>query len=164
MDTESDYDPLEQAHKPTTPPPSSNELSDEIRKLRVRADAFRDLADRFYMLWWNLPGMTTRAVDRDVQDMFRMYMDLAPSLGVSRNGIPELRECCGRKRVWKDDPIVEHDSKVLVMPAVEDPKEDLGWCPGDIIRRITRFFGAPYCEKCDRRRRSINSFFHCGRK
>lgn len=165
MDTNSDFDPLEKVSlpiQPTVPTPTSADFLNEVCRLKARSEAFRDLADRFYMLWWNLPGMTLRQVDSDVRDMFRMYMDLAPSMGVSRNGIPELRECCGRKRVWKDDPLSDNNIKVLVMPPVVDPVENLGWCPGDILRRITRFFGAKYCEKCDRRRRAINAFFRCG--
>lgn len=161
MDTgNKDFDPFSD-NTSAMPASSINDpLLDEVRQLQAKAEAFRAIADRFYMLWWNMPGMSLRQVDQDIQDMFRMYMDLAPSLGVSRNGIPELRECCGRKRVWKDDPLSDNNVKVLVMPAVKDP--ELGWCPGDVIRRITRFFGAKYCEKCDRRRRAINAFFRCG--
>jgi len=164
MDTNSnDFDPIEQSGTLPAPPlpETSTELLDEVRRLQARQEAFRSIADRFYMLWWNMPGMTLRQVDQDVQDMFRMYMDLAPSLGVSRNGIPELRECCGRKRVWKNDPI-SGSNAVLVMLPVTDQEPPLRWCPGDIVRRITRLFGAKYCEKCDRRRRAINAFFRCG--
>jgi len=165
MNTNSDFDPLEQGSQlnqiPADQPTAMEYLLEEVSRLQARTEAFRDLADRFYMLWWNMPGMTLRQVDQDVQDMFRMYMDLAPSLGVSRNGIPELRECCGRKRTWKDDRLTGDAGQVLVMPAVKDGPT-LGWCPGDLIRRITRLFGAKYCEKCDRRRRTINAFFRCG--
>lgn len=161
MDTNTEYDPLEDGENQISKLEANVELSGQVRQIQARQEAFRDLADRFYLLWWNLPGMTTRQVDQDVRDMFRMYMDLAPSLGVSRNGIQELRECCGRKRIWKDDPISgTHPEQLLIMPVVSDEK--LGWCPGDIVRRITRFFGAKYCEKCDKRRRTINSFFRCG--
>lgn len=159
MDTEDNYDPLEEGERQIAKMAADEKLTETIRQLNARQDAFRSLADRFYMLWWNLPGMTLRQVDQDVRDMFRMYMDLAPSLGVSRNGIPELRECCGRKRTWRDDQLVG-DDQVLVMAPVKEEK--LGWCPGDIVRRVTKFFGAAYCEKCDRRRRAINAFFRCG--
>lgn len=161
MDTE-EFDPLKVGEDQIIKLEANQQLTEEARRLQTRQEAFRDLSDRFYMLWWNLPGMTLRQVDQDVKDMFRMYMDLAPSMGVSRNGIPELRECCGRKRTWKDDPLSDNNAKVLVMPPAVDPVESLGWCPGDIIRRITKFFGAKYCEKCDRRRRAINAFFRCG--
>jgi len=157
---EHDYDPLEEGERQVARLEANEKLAETVRQLQARQDSFRDISDRFYMLWWNLPGMTLRQADQEIQDIFRMYMDLAPLLGVSRNGIPELRECCGRKRVWKDDPLSDNNAKVLVMPPARD--ENLGWCPGDILRRITRFFGAKYCEKCDRRRRAINRFFRCG--
>lgn len=159
MDGNSDYDPLEEGERQIQKLAANEELSKRVLQLQARQAAFRDLADRFYMLWWNMPGMTLRQVDTDVQDMFRMLMDLGPSLGVSRNGIPELRECCGRKRTWRDGTL-GHEEQTLIMAPVK--REELGWCPGDIIRRITRFFGAGYCEKCDRRRRAINAFFRCG--
>lgn len=163
-----EFDPLEApaaaAHDTTKrlTPENPATTPEDVRRILARGEAFRDLADRFYMLWWNLPRMTTRQVDHDVQDMFRMYMDLAPSLGVSRVGIPELRECCGRKRVWGNEPLDEaHQPKTLVMaPVVEE--QELGWCPGDLVRRLTRWLGFPYCEKCDQRRRAINAFFRCG--
>jgi hypothetical protein len=161
MDTE-EFDPLKAGEDQIIKLEANRQLTEEVHRLQARQEAFRDLADRFYMLWWNLPGATLRQVDEHVVDMFRMFMDLAPFMGVSRNGIPELRECCGRKRVWKDDALTGDSSQTLVMAAVSDPVEVLGWCPGDIIRRITRFFGVKYCEKCDRRRRAINAFFGCG--
>jgi hypothetical protein len=162
MDTgNDDFDPLKEGEDQITTSSDSTSLAAQADQLRARADAFRDLADRFYMLWWNIPGMSLRQVDQDVQDMFRMYMDLAPTMGVSRNGIPELRECCGRKRTWKDDPLTGPPGQVLVMPPVTEPIEKLGWCPGDIVRRITQLFGVKYCEACDLRRRRINAWFGC---
>lgn len=161
MEPNTNFDPLMEGERQIAKIEANNKLLATVQQLQARQDAFRNVADRFYMLWWNLPQMTTRQADQDLQDIFRMFMDLAPSMGVSRNGIPELRECCGRKRVWKGDPLSDNNHKVLVMPPVVDPVENLGWCPGDIIRRITRLFGAKYCEKCDRRRQAINRFFRC---
>ncbi len=163
METNNDLDAQEEGERQLEKLEANAELTETVRRLQARQDAFRDIADRFYMLWWNLPGMTLRQVDQDVQDMFRMYMDLAPSLGVSRNGIPELRECCGRKRSWGDERISDHSSQILIMPPVKAQEENLGWCPGDILRRITRLFGVPYCEKCDLRRKRINAWFGCYR-
>lgn len=162
MEHKDEFDPLEDGERQVQRLEANEALTETVRVLQARQQAFRDLADRFYMTWWNLPSSTLRAADSDLRDMFRMYMDLAPSLGVSRNGIPELRECCGRKRVWKDDPLSDNNNRVLVIPPATDPIETLGWCPGDIIRRITKFFGAKYCETCDRRRLRINAFFRCG--
>lgn len=161
MNTNADFDPFSTNAPPLNPTANVDpELSEEARRIQSRTDAFRDVADRFYVLWWNLPASDLRSADRELQDLFRMFMDLAPAFGVSRNGIPELRECCGRKRTWKGDAL-EDGSQVLVMAPVKDEK--LGWCPGDIIRRVTRLFGAKYCERCDARRRAINDFFHCGK-
>lgn len=162
LETVHDFDPLQEGEQHIQKLEANEKLTETVRALQARQESFRDISDRFYMLWWNLPQMTLRQADQEIQDLFRMYMDLAPLLGVSRNGIPELRECCGRKRVWKDDPLSDNNGRVLVMPPVVEPAEDLGWCPGDLLRRITRFFGAKYCEKCDRRRRAINRFFRCG--
>lgn len=160
MDAAEDFDPFKESVKMTASKETDATLLEEVARLQAKVDAFRSIADRFYMLWWNLPGMTLRQVDRDLQDMFRMYLELAPSLGVSRNGISELRECCGRKRVWKDEALSGDAGDVLVMAPVTEQK--LGWCPGDIIRRISKAIGFKYCEKCDRRRRAINAFFRCG--
>lgn len=174
MGTQDDFDPLEEGERQIEKLEANEKLTETVRQLQARQEAFRDIADRFYMLWWNLPGMTLRQVDQDVQDMFRMYMDLAPSLGVSRNGIPELRECCGRTRTpFRSDGLAIQGGALLdpqktisgaqgVVSPFYEPK--LGWCPGDIIRRVTRFFGAKPCERCDRRRRAINAFFRCGGK
>jgi hypothetical protein len=158
-----DFDPLEHGTSQETKK-LDPEKANLVRLLHAKQDAFRDIADRFYMLWWNLPKSSLQDVDIQVRDLFRMYMDLAPTMGVSRNGIPELRECCGRKRdPFRDgsglDPNVAISGAQSV-PGVQDEK--LGWCPGDIIRRVTRFLGFAYCERCDGRRRRVNTFFGCG--
>ena len=165
MDAAEDFDPFKESVKMTASKETDATLLEEVARLQARVDAFRSIADRFYMLWWNLPGMTLRQVDRDIQDMFRMYMDLAPSLGVSRNGIPELRECCGRSRTpFRDNSHLDPQKTITGAQGVVSPfyEPKLGWCPGDIIRRVTRLFGAKHCERCDRRRRAINAFFKCG--
>lgn len=163
MDEPDEVDLVDEGERQLAKIEANDKLLQQARQIQAKQDAFRDIADRFYLIWWNLPGSTLRQADRDLQDLFRMYMDLAPSLGVSRNGIPELRECCGRRRTWKDDLFSGQAGDVLVMPPVADPKETLGWCPGDILRRLTRLLGFAYCEKCDARRRKINAFFRCGR-
>lgn len=159
-------------------------LLEEARRLQARQEAFRDIADRFYLVWWNLPSASPRQLDQDIVDLFRMFMDLAPSLGVSRHNIPELKECCGRKRnpipksLRADLPGIDHDVPIPGPPGLFDPdasidgaqevkspfqEEHLGWCPGDLIRRFTRMLGFKFCQRCDDRRRRINAFFRCGR-
>src|SRR6185295_4394117 len=98
MTGDEQFDPFAQGSNQAPELSTNSNLSSQVRLLQAKTDAFRDVADRFYMLWWNLPEMNHRQVDQEVVDLFRMFMDLAPSLGVSRNMIPELRECCGRFR------------------------------------------------------------------
>jgi len=166
MDTQGDFDPLEEGGRQIEKLEANEKLTETVRQLQARQEAFRDIADRLYMLWWNIPGMTLRQVDQDVQDMFRMYMDLAPSLGVSRNGIPELRECCGRSRIPFRDAHLDPHKTISGAQGVISPffEPALGWCPGDILRRITKMFGLKYCDKCDARRQRVNAFFRCGKK
>jgi hypothetical protein len=167
---DSEFDPLEHGTSQETKK-LDPEKANLVRLLHAKQDAFRDIADRFYMLWWNLPKSRLSDVDSQVRDLFRMYMDLAPTMGVSRNGIPELRECCGRKRdPFRDGSGLDPNKTIsgtqqitardlLGLPPVD---EKLGWCPGDLIRRFTRWLGFQYCERCDLRRRRINAFFRCG--
>jgi hypothetical protein len=160
-----DFDPLDLGQDSALPQAgnvaSPAYLSSQANAIQAKAGAFRDLADRFYILWWNLPGMSTRDVDRELQDLFRMYMDLAPSLGVSRNTIPALKECCGRKRDWKDGQLLgdPSDAVIGVMPPLEKPSQraKLGWGLGDVIARVTRLWKAEHCDACEARRLWLNS-------
>lgn len=127
--------------------------------LRAKQEAFVRVADTLYSLWRQLPEISTRQADGMVRLAHQQLLDLAPALGVSRSGIPELRECCGKKRVWPANLLVDPSKTLDHVVVPIGTFEELGWWPGDIIRRITKFFGAAYCEKCDRRRRAINRFF-----
>jgi hypothetical protein len=166
--SDEDFDPLEQKQQAGvvqrgTPLPSGDvDLAAAAEAIQAKADAFRHIADRFYVLWWNLPEMSLRQIDRELQDLFRMYMDLAPSLGVSRNTIPELRECCGRKRSWKDGSLLDDPAVALLgaHPIKEDaPKKKLGWGLGDLIARVTRVWKVEHCDACELRRLRLNSIF-----
>ena len=164
MDTgSSDFDPLETGGVMQRGDPSA-ELSKKVSMLHARQEAFRSIADRFYMLWWNLPRTPAHQVDHELQDLFRMFMDLAPSMGVSRNGIPELKECCGRTRdPFPGEVNVDLTKSISGAAGMASPYyEKLGWCPGDLIRRVTRLLGFKFCQVCDLRRRKINKFFGCG--
>lgn len=167
MDTNSeDFDPLESTGQRLKGDFSGNiELKQRVEVLHAKEEAFRSIADRFYMLWWNLPNTPSRQVDQELRDLFRMFMDLAPAMGVSRNGIPELKECCGRKRdPFHGEDQVDLSKSISGADEVKAVVENLGWCPGDIIRRITRVLGFEFCQVCDQRRRKINAFFRCGDK
>jgi hypothetical protein len=164
-----EFDPFQGSNRLPVKHSSNTELDSKVQMLNARQDAFRSIADRFYMIWWNLPSTPIHQVDQEIRDLFRKYMELAPSLGVSRNGIPELKECCGRKRdPFPGDVTVDLSRSISgrqEMAGVKDgppPDERLGFCPGDLIRRVTRFLGFKFCRECDGRRRKINAFFRCG--
>lgn len=158
-------DPLAQpAGEPAVKAPPRQPFSqDVVNQLRDRQDRFIALAEDFYKLWRALPDLNVRQVDVRLVAMYEQLLELAPTLGVSRNGLQQLRECCGKKRVWPAG--LEGDPALSIRreDAVRSPfyQEELAWWPGDIIRRITRWLGVPYCKKCDRRRRIINAI--CGK-
>jgi hypothetical protein len=160
-----EFDPFEgSSNLPRAAASTNTELERKVEALHAKEDAFRSIADRFYMLWWNLPSTPAHHVEQEIRDLFRMFMDLAPSMGVSRNGIPELKECCGRKRdPFPGDINVDLTKSISGAEGIQSPYyENLGWCPGDLIRRVTRFLGFQFCQDCDKRRRKINAFFRCG--
>ena len=106
---------------------------------------------RMHDLYWDLPQLTTREVDTRLQELFDLTMDAAATAGISRMSVPRLMECCGKKRAWPEDQKKAQDEK-------------LGWGAGDIVRRITRFFGFGHCEACERRRLLLNRIFRFGKK
>lgn len=153
------FSDVEEVSAPTPRPRLSPELAKIAEIAALRQELFRRAIGTLHELWTRLPEIDPRQADQYVVLAHQQLMELAPLVGVSRNGIPELRECCGKKRVWPAE-LLQDPSKTLDHVAVPPGTfEELGWWPGDIIRRITRFFGAAYCEKCDRRRRAINRFF-----
>ncbi len=144
---------------------NNTSLSIKADMLLARRQDYVNLAESFRYFWMQMEAMSPMERERRLQDMYAQYLLLAPHLGVSQMGLPQLRECCGQKR----EGLLGDPSETLygaAMPTtgtwvhlIGQPTEELAWWPGDIIRRITRFFGAPYCEACDRRRRRINSWF-----
>jgi hypothetical protein len=147
-----DYDPLEQIFEteiklPSTGAPVRLMLSETITRNQL---PFMRMIARMHDLFWDLPNVTTRDVDGRLQELYELLMDAAATAGISRMSVPQLRECCGKKRVWPGEP----------------PKVDgaLGWGLGDIVRRITRFFGFGHCAKCEERRKALNRIFRFGQK
>lgn len=142
-----DFDPLnEPAEIPIKPPsgaPVRLELSQSIERNQL---PFMRIIARMHDLFWDLPNITTRDVDVRLQELFELTMDAASQVGISRMSVPKLKECCGKKRVWPGEVAVLADEK-------------LGWGVGDIVRRITRFFGFGHCEACERRRKLLNRIF-----
>ena len=133
-------------------------LDEKVRLFEERRRQFGVVADGFFWIWKHFHQVPPFVTDERIQALYEEYLKLAPHLGVSLNGLPQLRECCGNKRLAPE--LLQDPSKTLIgTAALPAPAEELAWWPGDIIRRITRFFGASYCEKCDQRRRWINSWF-----
>jgi hypothetical protein len=143
-----DYDPLDQESEIKVTPTSGSPVRIELAESITRAQLpFMRMIARMHDLFWDLPNVTTRDVDVRLQELYELLMDAAATAGISRMSVPQLRECCGKKRVWPGDPV-----------------EKLGWGLGDIVRRITRLFGIGHCEKCEERRKAWNKIFRFTRK
>lgn len=153
-------DPFTSGNNNTTFRPASPELSRKVALLEERRRQFLVVAESLFSIWKNFYQTPPYLVDAGIQALYEEYLKLAPHLGVSLQGLPQLRECCGIKRSIPPE-LLQDPSKTLLGTAAlpAPPAEKLAWWPGDIIRRITRLFGAKYCEKCDQRRRWINSWF-----
>lgn len=147
-----DYDPLENVFETEIKLPSAGApvrlmLSETITRNQL---PFMRMIARMHDLFWDLPNVTTRDVDGRLQELYELLMDAAATAGISRMSVPQLRECCGKKRVWPGE--------------APEAEEKLGWGLGDIIRRITRLFGIGHCEKCEERRKALNRIFRFGKK
>ena len=133
---ESDFDPFEDSRAIPAVPYSRKPVL-PITEIPGQKE-YLQLVDQCQELFKALPKITTREVDVHLQKIFETIMDLGPYVGVSRISIPLLRDCCGGKRVWK---------------------EELGWGLGDIVRRLTRLLGFGNCDGCERRRIWLNGLF-----
>ena len=156
MDELFDFDPLDRPAeipiKPATGAPVRLILSETITRNQL---PFMRMIARMHDLFWDLPKITTRDVDDRLQELFELLMDAAATTGISRMSVPRLAECCGKKRIWPDD----------VQAALEAHLEpELGWGLGDMVRRVTRFFGFGHCKKCEERRQALNRIFRFGQK
>lgn len=127
------------------------------KEIIARQAPFLELIEQFHKLFWELPNLTTRDVDQRLQPMFDNLMNAAATVGISRNSVPSLKECCGKKRVWPD----ELNKSSIFTPVQEsvvqlDPKAPAGGL-GDFFKKVFSFFGFKPCEGCERRRRWLNS-------
>ncbi len=147
------FDPLDRPMELPVKPPSGAPvrliLSETVTRNQL---PFMRMIARMHDLFWDLPNMTTRDVDARLEELYELLMDAAGTAGISRMSVPRLKECCGKARVWPGEPL----------PAPTE--EPLGWGVGDIIRRITRFFGFGHCKKCEERRKALNRIFRFGQK
>lgn len=116
-----------------------------IADMSARQAPFLDLIGQFHKLFWELPNLTTRDVDARLQAMFEKLMEASATVGISRNSVPSLKECCGKKRVWPDEI-----GQSGILPTVQ--KSGLG----DLIKKLTELCGIKPCEGCERRRRWLN--------
>ncbi len=149
----------EKAAPPATFDPELTRIAQEVH---AKQEAFNRVASTLDELWGRLPTMTVREVDAWVTLAHRQLLDIMPLVGLSIHSLRPLKDCCGRERKWPEGLLGDPDKVLLATSPFyvpPPPKEELAWWPGDIIRRISRFFGFKYCEKCDRRRRAINKFF-----
>lgn len=148
-----DFDPLNEPAQIPIRPPSGSPVRLELAQAIERNQLpFMRIIARMHDLFWDLPNITTRDVDQRLQELFDLTMDAASQVGISRISVPRLSECCGKRRVWPGEK----------PEAAADPV--LGWGLGDIVRRITRFFGFGHCQKCEERRKALNRIFRFGKK
>ena len=86
--------------------------------------------------------MTTREVDVRLQEMFGTLLEACERVGISKMSVPQLKECCGKRRSWKDD---------IQKPA--------GLRLGDKLAWILSKLGFKQCEACKRRQEALNRLF-----
>lgn len=125
---------------PAAPPPS---LHTSVMKTVDRQLPFFDLTAQFHKFFEDVPNLTPRQADERVQGMFQTFLDCCEKVGISKMSVPPLKECCGKKRVWKD----------------EQPAQPGGWRVGDWLAAFFKKFGAKPCEGCKRRQAWLNAFF-----
>jgi len=145
-----DYDPFEtpdlnrSMEIPVGKPTGSPRAVLSAESITARQVPFMLLIGKFHDLFWDLPKITTRNVDARLQEMYELLMQASASAGISRVSVPRLRECCGKKREWPDGTVTGEQEKKI------------WWGLGDIVFRITRFFGFKHCPACERRRKFLN--------
>lgn len=118
-----------------------------IDDMLARQAPFLDLIELHHKLFWELPSLSSRDIDARLKVMFEKLMEASSVVGISRNSVPSLKECCGKKRVWPDD--LGKSQTGLA------PVQDRGGL-GDLLKKIFSAFGAKPCEGCERRRRWLN--------
>lgn len=118
-----------------------------IADMAARQAPFLDLIELHHKLFWELPNLSPKEVDERLKVMFEKLMEASSVVGISRNSVPSLKECCGKKRVWPNEM---PDGRSGILPAVQ--KTGLG----DLIKRLAEWFGIKSCEGCERRRKWLN--------
>lgn len=147
-----EYDPLEEVRStPATLRPKKIMLPREILDLSARQKPYFDLIAQFQALFYELPEIGAKDVDARIQAMYQTLMELCEKAGISRISIPQLKECCGRKRTWQEE------RAPYPMPApILDSVEKSGL--GDLIAKLTAFCRIKPCDGCKRRQAFLNKF------
>ncbi len=127
---------------PTKTPTESSWLKTAVQKTVDRQQPFFELAAQFHRLFEEIPQMTTREVDVRIKEMFGTFLDSCERVGISKMSVPQLKECCGRKRIWKDE--------------ADGPA---GLRLGDKLAWILSKLGFKSCEACKRRQEALNQLF-----
>jgi hypothetical protein len=138
----------EQAVAPPAPPPSAD-LQKVIAEIRKKQEPFLRLAGQIHALFWELPTSTSRDVDKKLVPIWESFMEAAATAGLSSYDIPQLKECCGKRRVWPDQ--VDQARYLRLGDAVR-------WVTTNILR-----IKKP-CEACDRRQEKLNRLIRLGKK
>jgi hypothetical protein len=116
-----------------------------IADMTARQAPFLDLIELYHKLFWELPNLNTRDVDVRLQAMFDKLMDASSVVGISRNSVPSLKECCGKKRIWPDAI-----GQSGILPTVQSSGL------GDLVKKVIGWIGIKPCKGCEQRRRWLN--------
>lgn len=131
-------DPLGEALEAGRPEFSKHPLlAGALIKTAERQRPFFKLIAQFHQLFEDIPGMTTREVDERHREMFETLMEACETVGISRMSVPPLKECCGKKRIWKD----ERPGGLLL---------------GDKLAWLLSKLGFKKCKGCEKRQEALN--------
>jgi hypothetical protein len=140
------------------PVPAGGQLKATTDQVAKNQEPFLKLAGQFHDLFWKHPTLPAREIDTRLLDMWESFMDSCSVVGLSRFGIPQLKECCGKKRDW---PLEK--SATDLAPVVDEPRY---LRIGDAIRWVTKNIlriRKP-CEACEQRRQFLNHLIKLGTK
>lgn len=128
--------------RPAKKPEATPTLNSTVMKTVDRQLPFYELTAQFHKFFEEVPNLTPRQADERVQGMFQTFLDCCEKVGISKMSVPPLKECCGKKRVWKDEA-----------PA------PTGWRIGDKLAAFFKLFGVKPCEGCKKRQAALNLWF-----
>lgn len=134
-------DPLADMGAVQLPPAQkSTRASEAILAMARRQQPFHELIGQFHKMFEEIPNLTVREVDARHVEMFSTLLEACETVGISKMSVPPLKECCGKKRVWKD----------------QAPTGGLRL--GDKVAWILTKLGFKKCEGCKKRQEAMNRF------